>query len=118
MGLKYYPVKLRRGLAAYRMGRIRKGETQGPVFLLELAEEANRRMQPRRRGRPSASGWNLRRMIPLRREHWQELKGFAVRIGLTPAQVAALLIEHGLGRLRTESTLGTTPVSTSAPQHP
>ena len=109
MGYNHHPLKLRRVLAAYRMRSIRKGAARGPVFLLELAEEADGRMRARRRGRPSAREWNVRRTIPLRCEHWQELKRFAATIGLAPAQVAALLIEHGLARLRTESKLGTAP---------
>ncbi|MBI4861989.1 MAG: hypothetical protein HY815_17290, partial [Candidatus Riflebacteria bacterium] len=85
----------------------RKGGTRGPIFLHELAEEAHRRMLTHRRGRPSAREWTLRRLVPLRPDHWEELKKLAASIGVDPAQIAALLIERGLERLRTEPKLGT-----------
>lgn len=107
MGYNFHPGALRRGLSAYRLRNIRQGRTRGPVFLLELAEEANRRMSTRLRGRPTAAEWTLRRKIPLRAEHWQDLRRFAASIGVDPAHVAALLIERGLERLRTEPQMGT-----------
>ena len=103
---KHYPVKLRRVLSAYRMRCIREGRARGPVLLLELAEEAHARMGSRVTGRPSVREWDLRRMIPLSRGHWQDLKRFASRIGLAASQLAALLIERGLDRLQTESQMG------------
>jgi hypothetical protein len=104
------PVRMRRNLAAQRMRWIRRGKSRGPLFLMELAEMgANRVRSPR--GRPTASEWDTRRLVPFRSSHWVVLARLGARVGLSAGQLAALLIEQGVDRLLTEPQMASLPPS-------
>jgi hypothetical protein len=111
---KRVDLKLRRALKALRWRSVSRNEMRGPVFLLELAEEGHRRLSSRRRGRPTALEWDIRRLIPFSRTDWERLSFLGAKIGLSPAQLATLLVEKGLKRLLTERGMGR-PASTQRP---
>ena len=43
--------------------------------------------------------WDIKRPIPLRRRDWEKLTEKGRKLGISPAQCAALLIEKGLEAL-------------------
>lgn len=74
--------------------------SQGPLDLLELRTEIRRRLRSTG-GRPTDPDWDVRRLVPFRREGWQELERLAKVCEqegqhVSPSQLAALLIERGL----------------------
>lgn len=78
-------------------------EAQGPLGLLQLRSELAERLQSDG-GRPTDPSWTLRRVVPFRPSGWAELQEFASRLtaqgrSVSPAQLAALLIERGLAQL-------------------
>lgn len=78
--------------------------SQGPLDLLGLRAEVERRLRSTG-GRPTDPDWNLRRLVPFRKEGWHELERLArkcERAGqrVSPSQLAALLIERGLESLK------------------
>ncbi|HUG63128.1 MAG TPA: hypothetical protein VMP03_14865 [Methylomirabilota bacterium] len=80
----------------------------GPFGVLSLATELGERLVPShgaRRGRPTDPEWEIRRLVGFRRETWDQLNELAARAStprrrVSPAQVAALLVEKGLEPLR------------------
>jgi hypothetical protein len=78
--------------------------SQGPLDLLELRAEVQRRIRSTG-GRPTDPAWDVRRLVPFRKEGWQELERLA-RVceqegqHVSPSQLAALLIERGLASLK------------------
>lgn len=111
------PVQMRRGLAANRMRSIRRGTSRGPIFLMELAEAGFSRVRSRR-GRPTATEWDIRRLVPFRSSHWAALTLLGARVGLSPAQLAALLVEFGVERLLTEPRMASLAPAVPAAQRP
>lgn len=95
----------RRNVARMRLKRIRRGERSGPSLLLEFVEEIDRRLRSRG-GPPTDFDWDLRRLIPLRRAHWDALTRMGAESGVSPAHLAALLIEKGVERLASEPRFG------------
>jgi hypothetical protein len=80
----------------------------GPFGALQLAAELAERLQPgrgARPGRPTDPEWAVRRLVGFRRETWQRLGQIAADAStpqrrVSPAQVAAMLIEAGVERLK------------------
>ena len=68
---------------------------QGPLGMIQLAEEVRRRLVSRG-GRPTMPEWDMKRPIPLCRRNWLRLTAIGRELGLSPAQFAALLIERAL----------------------
>ena len=78
-------------------------DAQGPLGLVQLRSELAARLQSDG-GRPTDPAWTVRRVVPFRPAGWAELQEFAARItaqgrSVSPAQLAALLIERGLAQL-------------------
>lgn len=78
-------------------------QAQGPLGLLQLRSELALRLQSDG-GRPTDPAWTVRRIVPFRAGGWAELQEFAARLtaqgrSVSPAQLAALLIERGLAQL-------------------
>jgi len=81
-----------------------RAEPHGPFGVLGLAAELRARLQPgdgARPGRPTDPGWRVRRLVGFRPETWQRLGEIASAIStpdrrVSPAQVAAMLIETGV----------------------
>jgi hypothetical protein len=98
------PERIANALRANRVVALERLPSQGPLDLLELRAEVQRRLRSTG-GRPTDPDWDIRRLVPFRREGWQELERLA-RIceqegrRVSPSQLAALLIERGLEALR------------------
>jgi hypothetical protein len=98
---------LRRALGADVPARVRR-TGHGPFGVLALSADIAARLRPGaggRPGRPTDPAWELRRLVGFRRETWEALGEIAERAStaerqVSPAQVAAVLIEEGVARLR------------------
>ena len=96
--------KIAKALGADRVVSLERLPSQGPLDLLESRVEVQRRLRSTG-GRPTDPDWNIRRLVPFRREGWQELERLAKMCELegqrvSPSQLAALLIERGLESLK------------------
>lgn len=73
----------------------------GPMGLLALSPMITSRLVSRG-GRPTDPSWTVRRLVPFSPETWNRLTAEANRMStparrMTPAQLAAILIERHLG---------------------
>ena len=96
--------KIAKALGADRVVSLERLPSQGPLDLLELRADVHRRLRSTG-GRPTDPDWDIRRVVPFRRERWQELERLAKLCELegqrvSPSQLAALLIERGLESLK------------------
>lgn len=96
--------RIAEALGADRVLPLERLPSQGPLDLLELRAEVRRRLRSTG-GRPTDPDWDIRRLVPFRKEGWQELErlaGMCEREGqrVSPSQLAALLIERGLEGLK------------------
>lgn len=96
--------EIAKALGAGRVVSLETLPSQGPLDLLELRAEVQRRLRSTG-GRPTDPDWDIRRLVPFRREGWQELEHYArqcEREGqrVSPSQLAAFLIERGLQSLK------------------
>lgn len=76
---------------------------QGPLGLVQLRAEVAERLRSSG-GRPTDPAWTVRRVVPFRPSGWAELEVLAARLTsagrtVSPAQLAAVLIERGLAEL-------------------
>ena len=90
-------------LGASRRAPLSGRSAQGPLGLLGLRAEVEQRIRSSG-GRPTDPMWTVRRVVPFRRDGWTELESFAARLtasgrSVSPAQLAAILIERGLAAL-------------------
>ncbi|MBM4368042.1 MAG: hypothetical protein FJ090_14620 [Deltaproteobacteria bacterium] len=90
-------------LGASRRVTLAPGGGQGPLGLLQLRAEVADRLRSTG-GRPTDPDWTVRRVVPFRPAGWAELEEFAARLtasgrSVSPAQLAAILIERGLAEL-------------------
>src|ERR1700682_1879241 len=90
--------RYRKSLGADHVETLDDRSAQGPWGMLELAEEVRQRLRSRG-GRPTMPEWDIKRPIPLRRSDWDVLSDVGRELGLSPAQVGALLIERGIRSL-------------------
>ncbi|MBI4871064.1 MAG: hypothetical protein HY814_05815 [Candidatus Riflebacteria bacterium] len=90
--------RYRAAFGASRVHRIETRSAQGPLGMVELGEEVCRRLASRG-GRPTMPEWDIKRPIPLRTRDWKRLAARGKKLGISPAQCAALLIEKGLEAL-------------------
>lgn len=93
-----------RALGASRALPIHDMPTQGPLDLLALRHEVQRRLRSSG-GRPSDPNWNLIRQVPFNDSRWHALEKLAESVSrpsrkVSPAQLAAVLIERGLSDAR------------------
>lgn len=96
--------RIAEALGAERIIPLERLPSQGPLDLLELRTEIRRRLRSTG-GRPTDPNWDVRRLVPFRREGWQELERLAKACEkegqhVSPSQLAALLIERGLASLK------------------
>ena len=96
--------RIQQALGAERVIPLEGLPSQGPLDLLQLRAELGRRLQSSG-GRPTDPDWELRRVIPFKQEGWAELERLAAICRhhgqrVSPSQLAALLIEHGLEALK------------------
>lgn len=94
--------KIAKALGASRVVALQKTSHQGPLGLLNLREEIAVRLQSTG-GRPTDPDWILRRGVPFKQDVWENLVRLADEMStgerkVTPAQVAAMLIERELAK--------------------
>lgn len=88
-------LRYKSALGAQFTERLGRSSAQGPLGLPQLSAEVSRRLRSRG-GRPTMSGWELKRPVPFSRETWRRLEEIGRDIGLSPAQFAALIVEKAL----------------------
>ncbi|HEV2369641.1 MAG TPA: MerR family transcriptional regulator [Acidimicrobiales bacterium] len=93
--------KLAAGLGASKIERLPKRPSGLPLGLLHMRRQVQDRLKSTG-GRPSDPSWTVSRQIPFKAETWQRLQETAETLGsegrrVGAAQVAAILIERGLG---------------------
>ncbi len=86
---------------ADRVESVETASAQGPLGMLALGKEVEARLRSRG-GRPTMPEWDIKRPIPLRARDWKKLIQRGKKLGLSPAQCAALLIEQALKALEAE----------------
>jgi hypothetical protein len=96
--------RIRQALGAQRVVPVTGLPSQGPLDLLQLRAELNRRLCSSG-GRPSDPEWTIRRLVPFKQAEWQELERLAEQCAqqgqrLSPSQLAAVLIERGIDELK------------------
>ncbi len=87
--------------------RIKRLPSRGPLDLMHLAHDLGARLQSSG-GRPSDPNWKMYRQVPFAPERWKALERLAEALSrqgrqVSPAQVAAVLVEHGLEEVTPES---------------
>lgn len=95
--------ELAAALGASRRAALPVRGAQGPLGLLQLRAEVEHRLRSTG-GRPTDPDWTVRRVVPFRADGWAELEQLSARLtssgrSVSPAQLAALLIERGLADL-------------------
>ena len=101
---KDFPSRVQKALGAERVISLEDLPNQGPLDLIQLAAELKSRLQSSG-GRPSDPEWDLRRTIPLKKEHWLQLNELAAALSkegreISPAQLAAVLLERALASVK------------------
>jgi len=77
----------------------------GPLDLLALRSEVSSRLRSSG-GRPTDPDWTIARQVPFKQESWDRLRDLAAEVGTSQrrvgaAQLAAILVEHGLEEVET-----------------
>ena len=95
---------------------------QGPLGLMQLRAQMRRRLRSTG-GRPSDPSWTMRRVVPFNPDRWSALEALSERLSsegrtVSPGQLAAMLIEHGLEELHDAVQAGKDPqdVLSTAPK--
>jgi len=86
--------------------RIKGPASKGPLDLLHLAHDLRARLQSSG-GRPTDPTWKMYRQVPFAPERWRALERLAEAFSseerqVSPAQVAAALVEYGLEEVTPE----------------
>lgn len=105
-------------LGASRTVELPTRPAQGPLGLLQLRAELTDRLRSSG-GRPTDPDWSVRRVVPFKPDKWRELEVIAERLSrpgrtVSPAQVAAMLIERGLTLVNIEDELKLDDLSDSS----
>jgi len=95
--------RIAKALGASRVVEVQTTSHQGPLGLLSLREEIVRRLQSTG-GRPTDPDWTERRCVPFKQEIWEGLFRLSKEMStdgrkVTPAQVAAMLVELELAKV-------------------
>lgn len=96
--------EIQEALGARRVVKLDRLPSQGPLDLLQLRADLQRRLRSSG-GRPTDPDWSIRRVVPFKEGHWRELEELAEACGgegqnVSPGQLAAVLVESGLRELR------------------
>lgn len=92
----------------------------GPFGVAALLDEIQNRLVSRG-GRPSDPGPTIRRLVPIKKQVWRSLKAQAAYLSshgkrVSPAQLAAMLVEKSVSELNSSemrADTGTSPQGTS-----
>jgi len=104
------PDRFAQALGASHTQELPQKSAQGPLGLLQLREQVQHRLVSSG-GRPTDPSWTMKRVVPFQPTHWEELERFARVLSeggrtVSPAQLAALLIEQQLGELEKDEEEG------------
>jgi len=93
------PPDFRAALGASRSYRV-ESKPHGPFGVAALLDELQTRLVSRG-GRPADPGATIRRLVPMKKDVWRNLKAQAAYLSshgkrVSPAQLAAMLIERGM----------------------
>ncbi|MCP4654082.1 MAG: hypothetical protein GY856_01555 [bacterium] len=93
--------KIAAGLGAKRRGKVKS--SGGYFGAMQLAAEVAERLRvPPGGGRATDPTWTERRLIPLSPETLSRLEELAQRLQVAPLQIAAILLEKTVSRIRDE----------------
>jgi DNA-binding transcriptional MerR regulator len=89
-------------LGASRVEKLARRPSKDPLGLLQLQNEVGRRLRSTG-GRPTDPSWTVSRQVPFKESTWKQLQATAEKLGVEgrrvgPAQIAAILVEQGLGQ--------------------
>ena len=109
---------LSKALGSSRVVPVAASASRGPLELLHLQAEVERRLRPAG-GRPTDPNWTLSRVVRFNPERWQALADFAATLSkegrtVSPAQLASILVERGL----VEISLTSPPATGESTQAP
>ncbi len=96
--------RIAQSLGSSKVAPLRGGRSRGPLDLLALRAEAQRRLQSSG-GRPSDPAWDFSRQVPFKAADWKALEELAAAAStetrsLSAGQLAAMLVERGLSEFR------------------
>ncbi len=102
--------KLADALGASRTVPLSGRSTQGPLGLAQLYADVQQRLKSSG-GRPTDPAWTLKRVVPFRADRWRELESISRKLSaggrsVSPAQLAAFLVERQLADLERELAEG------------
>ena len=102
--MKQIDKRVAKALGAKRIVPVPNLPSGGPLDLLALRTHVASRLRSSG-GRPTDPDWNVQRLVPFRKERWRQLEDLAIRLSsnkrkVSPAQVAAMLIERALQSVR------------------
>lgn len=101
---KAFTDRVRRALGSSRVVPLAGLPSGGPLDLLQLRAEVQRRFQSSG-GRPTDPEWDISRMVRFKREHWKTLETMAETLSregrkVSAGQLAAMLLERSMGEAK------------------
>lgn len=100
---KIDPARVSRALGSSRVVPVADTPSRGPLDLLQLRAEVERRLKSSG-GRPTDPDWTMTRVVRFQPSRWEELEQLAATLSqegrtVSPSQLAAMLVERGLVEL-------------------
>jgi hypothetical protein len=100
---KLDPARVSKALGSSRVVAVADTPSRGPLDLLQLRVEVERRLKSSG-GRPTDPEWTMTRAVRFQPSRWQELEQLAATLSqegstVSPSQLAAMLVERGLVEL-------------------
>jgi len=100
---KLDPARVSKALGSSRVVAVADTPSRGPLDLLQLRVEVERRLKSSG-GRPTDPDWTMMRVVRFQPSRWEELEQLAATLSregrtVSPSQLAAMLVERGLVEL-------------------
>jgi hypothetical protein len=97
------PDRVSKALGSARVVPVSRAPSRGPLDLLQLRVEVERRLKSSG-GRPTDPEWKLSRVVRFKPSRWTQLEELAAMLSqqgstVSSSQLAAMLIERGLSEL-------------------
>jgi hypothetical protein len=97
------PARVSKALGSSRVVAVAATPSRGPLDLLQLRVEVERRLKSSG-GRPTDPDWTMTRVVRFQPSRWEELEQLAATLSqegrtVSPSQLAAMLVERGLVEL-------------------
>ncbi|MBI5515220.1 MAG: hypothetical protein HY909_15695 [Deltaproteobacteria bacterium] len=102
-GMRLDPARVSAALGSSRVVPVRGTPSRGPLDLLALRAEVERRLRSSG-GRPTDPDWTMSRIVRFQPARWEDLEQLAGTLSqegrsVSPSQLAAMLVERGLAEL-------------------